>query len=122
VALGKTILIVDDEENLLLALRRILGKEGYQVATASNGNEALELLGKNDFRLALLDIRMFPVDGVVLLSEIKRRSPLTKVIMITAYPTADGRNECLRKGAAAYLAKPFGLQALIKTLDHLTFR
>ena len=50
------------------------------------------------FQLAILDIKMFPLDGVFLLSEIKSRSPSTEVIMITAYPTIDTRNECMKKG------------------------
>ena len=62
-----TILIVDDEENLLLLLERILSKQGYQVETAKNSHDALALLEKRVFELAILDIKMFPIDGVVLL-------------------------------------------------------
>jgi DNA-binding NtrC family response regulator len=118
-AMGESVLIVDDEENLLVLLHRVLAKEGYDVATASNSQQALELIEKQNFPLAILDIRMFPIDGVALLSEIKKRSPATKVIMITAYPTADSRSECIRRGAATYLTKPLDTQELKKTLESL---
>jgi DNA-binding response OmpR family regulator len=108
----RSVLVVDDEENLLVLLDRILSKEGYKVNTAFNSYQALDLIDKRGFRLAILDIKMFPLDGVALLSEIRNRSPSTQVIMITAYPTVDTRNECLRMGATSYLTKPLDIQQL----------
>ena len=115
----KNILIVDDEENLLLLLERILSKKGYQVMTAKNSYDALALLETRVFQLAILDIKMFPIDGVVLLGEIKSRRPAIEVIMITAYPTVDTRNECMQKGASTYLTKPVDIQELKTTVDGL---
>ena len=114
-----TILIVDDEENLLLLLERILSKQGYQVETARSSYDARALLATRVFQLAILDIKMFPLDGVFLLGEIKARSPSTEVIMITAYPTIDTRNECMKKGASTYLTKPVDIQELKSTVDSL---
>lgn len=114
-----TILVVDDEENLLLLLERILSKQGYQVVTAQNGHDALALAEKQVFHLAILDIKMFPLDGVGLLSEIKSRYPATAVIMVTAYPTLDTRIECLKKGASTYLTKPVDIQELQSTVKSL---
>jgi len=108
----KSILIVDDEENLLLLLEKILVRQGYEVATAKNSYDARTLLDSRRFQLAILDIKMFPLDGVFLLGEIKSRSPSTQVIMITAYPTADTRNECMKKGASTYLTKPVDIHEL----------
>jgi DNA-binding NtrC family response regulator len=108
----RSVLVVDDEENLLVLLDRILSKEGYSVQTASNAYQALDLIDRSAFDLAILDIKMFPIDGVALLSEIKKRSPATQVVMITAYPTADTRNQCLRGGASTYLTKPLDIQEL----------
>jgi DNA-binding NtrC family response regulator len=113
------ILIVDDEENLLLLLERILSKQGYQVVTAQNSYDAIALAEKRAFQLAILDIKMFPLDGVGLLDEIKSRCPSTAVIMVTAYPTVDTRNECLRKGASTYLTKPVDIQELKSTVASL---
>jgi len=118
--MANSILIVDDEENLLVLLNRILSKEGYTVSVAHGSNQALDLINKNDFHAAILDIKMFPLDGVALLSEIKRRAPSTRVVMITAYPTADTRDECFRKGATAYLTKPLDIQKLKGVMRELT--
>jgi DNA-binding NtrC family response regulator len=117
--LQKNILIVDDEENLLLLLDRILTRQGYQVVTAQNSYDARTLLETRMFQLAILDIKMFPLDGVFLLGEIKSLSPSTEVIMITAYPTVATRNECMKKGASTYLTKPVDIQELKTTVDGL---
>jgi DNA-binding response OmpR family regulator len=115
----KSDLVVDDEENLLLLLDRILSKEGFAVKTASNAYQALDLVDKREFKLAILDIKMFPIDGVALLSEIKKRSPSTLVVMITAYPTADTRNQCLKSGASTYLTKPLDIHELKTVVQSL---
>ena len=115
----KNILIVDDEENLLVLLETILTRQGYQLATAQDTYGACNLLQTRVFQLAILDIKMFPLDGVFLLGEIKRRSPTTEVIMITAYPTIDTHDECMKKGASKYLTKPVDIQQLKITVDGL---
>jgi len=65
VNLNSSVLVVDDEENLLVLLDRVLSKEGYQVKTAIDGYEALEFLDENDISVALIDIRMHPIGGIV---------------------------------------------------------
>ena len=110
--MNSSVLIVDDEENLLVLLERLFEKKGFQVKTTNNGDQALKLIDQDVFDLAVLDLKMFPVDGVMLLRELKKRSPSTSVIMIAAYPTSDARTECMKNGAAAFLAKPFDLNYL----------
>ena len=84
-----SVLVVDDEENLLVLLDRVLSKEGYKVKTAIDAYEALECFDQTDIAVALLDIRMHPIDGIALLVEIKKRSPSTHVIMkAVAFNTA----------------------------------
>ncbi len=107
-----SILIVDDEENLLVLLAGLFTKNGFQVKTTSNGYQALKLIDHDPFDLAILDLKMFPVDGIRLLAELRKRSPSTRVIMITAYPTSDARSECIKNGAAALLPKPLDLNQL----------
>jgi ATP-dependent Lon protease len=114
-----SVLIVDDEENLLVLLDRVLSKEGYQVKTASNAYQALGLVDHETFRAAILDVKMYPIDGISLLAELKNRSPATEVIMITAYPTVDTRNDCMKHGAADYLTKPLEIQELKTVLRDL---
>src|SRR5262245_19783252 len=94
----KSILIVDDEENLLLLLEKILTRQGYEVATAKNSYDPRTQLDSRILQLAILDITMYQLDGGFVLGESKGRSPATEVIMITAYPTVDTRNECMNKG------------------------
>lgn len=113
------ILVVDDEQNFLDLLIRILGKRGFEVKTALSGTEALRLLEQHSFDLALLDIRMGPMNGIQLLEEIKGRKPRIKAIMMTAYPTIETRTQAFEKGASAYLAKPVDLKELVETMHSL---
>jgi len=115
--MSKAILVVDDEQNFLELLSRILGKHGFVVETAQNGPEALKNVERRSFDVALLDIRMAPMDGIQLLSELKIRIPGIKVIMMTAYPTAETRGQALEKGASVYLNKPVAMQDLISAIE-----
>ena len=115
-----SILAVDDEQNLLELLITVLGKRGFAVKTALNGTDALKLVEKECFHLALLDIKMGPVNGVQLLKEIKGRRPVIKVVMMTAYPTSESRMQASENGASAYLTKPVDLQKLVDTINSLT--
>ena len=114
-----SILAVDDEQNLLELLITVLGKRGFKVKTALNSIEALRLLDQESFQLALLDLKMGPVNGVQLLKEIKDRRPVIKVIMMTAYPTNETRTQASANGASAYLTKPVDIQKLVDTLNSL---
>jgi DNA-binding NtrC family response regulator len=115
-----SVLIVDDEDNLLVLLDRILTKEGYAVSIAHGSHQALDLIQNEKFCAAIVDIKMFPIDGVTLLGEIRERAPATQVVMITAYPTRDTREECFRKGAKEYLTKPLDIQKLKVIMRELT--
>lgn len=115
--MARSILVVDDEENLLLLLQRVLGKDGYRVCVANGSYQALALIEDHSFSAAIVDIKMFPIDGVALLGEIKQRSPSTQVVMITGYPTETTREECLRRGATAFMTKPLDIQKL-KSIIH----
>lgn len=108
----KKILVVDDEENYRSLLAKVLTKEGHAVETAESGLAALYAVRQTRFDLALLDIRMTPMDGLEVLVRIKRDSPSTKVIIITAYPSSEHRKLAFERGADDYLLKPFTLQEL----------
>lgn len=114
-----SILAVDDEQNLLELLLRVLGKKGFVVKTALNAPEALNLIEHESFNLALLDIKMGAMNGVRLLKQMKDRWPHIKVIMMTAYPTSETRIEAFENGASAYLTKPVDLQKLVGTIHSL---
>lgn len=118
-AVGKAVLVVDDEQNFLSLLRWFLSNRGYEVETAASGEEALELVEARAFELALIDIRMGPMDGLTLLTELKRRLPAIRVVIMTAYPTGGAIKQSRDKGAAAFLTKPVDLQELMKTIHAL---
>ena len=117
--MNSSVLVVDDEENLLLLLDKTLSKEGYQVKTAIRASEVLEVFDQTDIAIAILDIKMYPIDGVALLAEIKKRSPSTHVIMMTGFLTMETQNRCLKYGATNYLTKPVEIQTLKTTLRGL---
>ncbi len=102
-----SILLVDDEEDILSVLKFVLEKEGYQVVTAPSGEEALKLMDKNYFDIVLSDLRMPGIDGIQLLERVKELSPSTDVVIMTAYASIDSAVTAIKKGASDYIVKPF---------------
>lgn len=116
------ILIVDDEEGLRQTLGDILSEEGYEVNLAENGYQALEKIKvadakKENFHLVLLDICMPGIDGVETFKEIKKISPRTDVIMMTAFTVEQQVEEAMREGAFAVVYKPFDLNILLNHIE-----
>ena len=103
----KRILVVDDEENARIALSKILSREGYDVASAGNGFEALTYLREKDVELIITDINMPEMNGMVFLRELNKAYPASSVIMITAYGDPANRLMGKLQGVAKYLIKPF---------------
>jgi DNA-binding response OmpR family regulator len=111
------ILVVDDEEVTRLSLAEILSLEGYQVASAQSGEEALQELEKETFDLVLLDLVMKEVDGLQVMEAVKGLSPETVVIMLTAYGTLESAIQAMRRGAYDYLIKPCGAQEIVASVE-----
>ncbi len=103
----KKILIADDELNMLLVLEAMLEKEGYDVITAGDGVEALNLLEGDDIAVIVTDLKMPKLDGLGLLSRVVKEYPSIPVIIITAHGTVETAVEALKKGAFDYITKPF---------------
>jgi DNA-binding NtrC family response regulator len=101
------ILVVDDEKDICKALNILLSKEGYSVKEAYNGEEALELIKKENFDIVMTDIRMEKLDGFEVLKQTQKISPETTVIMMTAFASVGSAVEAMRAGAADYITKPF---------------
>ncbi len=110
------ILVVDDEKMTRMNLEHVLAKEGYIVATAAGGVEALELLQETGFDLVVTDLKMEKVDGMDVLERAKERDPAVEVIMITGYATVPTAVEAMRKGSYYYLGKPFKLDEIRSTV------
>ncbi|MBN1828925.1 MAG: sigma-54-dependent Fis family transcriptional regulator [Deltaproteobacteria bacterium] len=108
----RSILIVDDEPSMRMALSESLESCGFTVATAANGCEALEIFRADRFELVITDMKMPKMGGMELLRGIKERSPDTPVVVITAYGTVNTAVEAMREGAADFIMKPFSLDSL----------
>jgi two-component system KDP operon response regulator KdpE len=111
------ILVVDDEEVTRLSLAEILSLEGYQVASARNGEEALQKLEEEAFDLVLADLVMKEVDGLQVMEAAKKLSPETVVIMLTAHATLESAIKAMRQGAYDYLIKPCGAQEIVASVE-----
>jgi DNA-binding response OmpR family regulator len=103
----KNILVVDDEISVNNNIRKILGKNGFQVDQAVTKEEALEKINQQLYKLVLLDLRMPGVSGLDLLRAISKVQPLARVIIITGYASIETAIETARIGAVDYLPKPF---------------
>jgi two-component system response regulator PilR (NtrC family) len=110
--MNPSLLIVDDEEGIREMLDILLTREGYTVATAGSGLEALALFKQTPFPVVLTDIRMRPMDGLSLLKSIKALRPQTEVIMISAYANQETAMEAMNEGAYDFFPKPFDNQEL----------
>jgi two-component system response regulator FlrC len=106
------ILIVEDDVALCEALFDTLELQGYRVAAAKNGTEALSLLTKQEFRLVISDVQMPLMNGLELLSNMKHSWEQTPILLMTAYGTIAKAVEAMQAGAADYLIKPFEASTL----------
>ena len=108
----KTILVVDDEKSMRLVLSAMLKKEGYQVAVAADGFEALDLIKKQDISVVVTDLKMPRLGGIGLLRRVIEKYPSLPVIIITAHGTIANAVEAVKKGAFDYITKPFDQEDL----------
>jgi DNA-binding NtrC family response regulator len=101
------ILVVDDEKDICKALEFLLKSEGYSVALAHSGEEAVEKIQKEHFDVVLTDLKMGKLDGVAVLEKTRELSSDTSVVVMTAYASVESAVETMKKGAADYIQKPF---------------
>jgi len=106
------ILVADDEPGLVSILKKTLEAEGHAVVTASGAREALEAADREVPHLALVDLTMPDGSGLDVLGALRARLPESRVIIMTAYATAETAVEAMRQGALDYLIKPFSLEEL----------
>jgi two-component system NtrC family response regulator/two-component system response regulator HydG len=107
-----TILVVDDEKNTREALSQILTEDGYDVIAASDGYQALDLIGRDLPDLILADLKMPGMNGIELLSRIRVKGYDFPFVLMTAYGTIETAVDALKKGAEDYLTKPINVEAL----------
>lgn len=117
----KKILAVDDTEIILELLKLHLDKEGYDVQTCNNPEEAMQLITDEPFDLILLDIMMPGTNGLDVLKFIKlqNKNRFTPVVMLTARDDMNSIRDCLTNGALEYMTKPFNIVSVKKRIAQL---
>ena len=110
------IAVVDDEEPIRIALRRLLHSADFSVATYSSGTEFLESLKAGRPDAVILDLHMPRTDGFAVLAQLKKLGTGTRAIVITGQDSELSRSRALESGAAAYLTKPVDHQTLLEAI------
>lgn len=126
VPVTNTILVVDDEPIARENLTHVLRKEGYTIFVAQSGEEAIDLMERQEVNLVITDLRMKGKDGLAVLAETKRLWPAAEILMVTGYASLNNAVESMSKGAYYYLAKPLNIKELkaivVKALEKNTMQ
>ena len=115
----KKVLIVDDTKNIRNLLTTCLEIEGYEVTTANDGRQALEVFQSHAFDLAFLDIKLPELSGTEVLRKIRGLGINTRVVIMTAFGTVKNAVECTKLGAVVYLQKPFTPEKVRNVLSEI---
>jgi two-component system cell cycle sensor histidine kinase/response regulator CckA len=115
----RTILVVEDEANMLRLLERVLRKEGYQVLTAADGEAAMEVhrRHKDAIGIILLDLGLPRISGQDVLLKLKSENPDVKIVIATGYLEPDLSSEIERAGVKHFIHKPYVLDDVIKIVQ-----
>jgi DNA-binding NtrC family response regulator len=107
------LLLVDDEEGYVNVLSKRMTKRNMRVAVALSGSEAIQALRKEDFDVAVVDLKMEDMDGIEVLKVLKKMEPELSVIMLTGHGSEKAAREGIEFGAFDYLTKPCDLDDLV---------
>jgi two-component system, OmpR family, response regulator len=110
------VLVVDDEVDFLETIIKRLKARKIEVTGAENGQKALDLLAGQDFDVMVLDVKMPGMDGIETLREVKKRKPLTEVIMLTGHASVESGIQGMQLGAFDYVMKPVALDELLEKM------
>ena len=110
------VLVVDDEEVIRDVLENVIAREGWDVSTAENAAEALEIFENDPADVVLLDLMLPDRSGLDVLREMRRRDPDAVVVIVTAYSSIEGAIQAMREGAFHYIPKPFQNQEVLLTV------
>jgi DNA-binding response OmpR family regulator len=113
------LLIVDDEERFANMLAKRLSLRGCQCEVCYNGQQALDLIGRKDFFLILLDLHLPDIYGTEVLIRIKAVDSSTPVIILTGHGTEKDRRECMQHGAYDFIHKPLSIDELMAILARI---
>ena len=110
------ILLVDDEEGYVNVLAKRMTKRQVEVSVALSGSEAIQILRKKDFDVAVVDLKMEDMDGIEVLKIFKKMDPELPVVMLTGHGSEKAARDGLALGAFDYLTKPCDLEDLLATI------
>jgi len=111
------LLLVDDEVGYLEVLSKRFRKRNLDVTTASTGQEAIQILRRGDFDVAVVDLKMVDMDGIEVLTIFKKMAPEMAVIILTGHGSEQAAREGIEKGAFDYLTKPCDLESLLEIIN-----
>ncbi len=112
-----SILVIDDDSNIRETLRAVLEQEGYQVDLASDGAEAIGKSNERLFDVAIIDMRLPDIMGTELLGKLKKRTPKTRKIILTGYPSMNNAIESVNEEADAYILKPVEASVILSRVS-----
>lgn len=115
-AVSIRLLLVDDEAAYVQVLSKRMAKRNIRVTNAYSGTQAIQALRKEDFDIAVLDLKMDDMDGLEVLKVFKKMVPEMPVIMLTGHGSEQAAQEGIASGAADYLTKPYDLEELIEKI------
>jgi DNA-binding NtrC family response regulator len=115
------VLVVDDEKNLTLAMRRLLSAEGYRAETAGSGDEAVEIVKETAFDIIFLDVNMPDMNGLETFKKLNKVSPDSSVVMITGYGKTlkELVEEARELGVHSVIDKPFKITQITQAIHDL---
>ncbi|MBN1781645.1 sigma-54-dependent Fis family transcriptional regulator [bacterium] len=115
----RRVLVVEDDPIIRRFIRDVLKRKGYDIQSCENGLEAMDAIKQREYHLIISDLKMDKMDGLELLARVKKLSPKTEVIIITAYGTVTNAVEAMKKGAFDYIMKPIELEELEIVIDRV---
>ncbi len=111
------LLMVDDEEGFVNIMAKRLGKRGVDVVKSFSGIDGIQILRRQDFDVALVDLKLEDMDGIEILTIFKKMVPDMPVIMLTGHGSEEAAKEGIKCGAFDYLTKPCDLEELVRKVS-----
>lgn len=113
------ILVVDDDELMREALKVNLEHRGYVVETVDNGKDAIDIVKREFFNLALIDVHLADMTGIGILDVVNEVNPRMIKLIMTGYPTPESKERSDSGGADGYITKPFDMEDLLTKIEEL---
>ena len=111
------IMIVDDESSIRKLLNRVFSKKGYDIITAESGEEALEILNRENIQVMFIDLKLPGINGIELCRQIRKGNSIACIYAMTGYGSLFELSDCRDAGFDDYFLKPVDLEVFIKTAE-----